>query len=77
MKLQLATASGPATDDNAFLLLLPQATYERSGVGVGTLVQATQRAWGLEFASAATREAFFLVLQDTALRELQTVPVVM
>jgi hypothetical protein len=77
LKLQLATASGPATDDNAFLLLLPQATFERSGVATGTRVQATQRNWGLEFARADTRQAFFLVLQDRAMQELQTVPVTM
>ena len=75
LQLQLAGAHGPATDDNAFLLLLPQATHERSGVRVGTLVQATHRAFGVEFARADTRQAFFLVLQERALQELQTVRV--
>lgn len=77
LKLQMAQASGPATDDNAFLLLLPQATFERSGVSKGTVVQATQRGWGLEFARADTRQAFFLVLQDRTVQELQTTPVTM
>jgi hypothetical protein len=76
LTLQLASASGPATDDNAFLLLLPQATHDRSGVGLGTLVQATHRAYGLEFARTDTREAFFLVLQERWMQELQTRPVV-
>ena len=77
LKLQLATANGPATDDNAFVLLLPQTTFERSGVVTGTLVQARQRGWGLEFGRTDTRKAFFLVLQERAMQELQTVPVQM
>jgi hypothetical protein len=38
----------------------------------GAVVTVKERAYGFEFARQATQEAFFLVLADDWLRELQT-----
>lgn len=50
-------------------LELPRRTAERHGLGVGMEVSALARPWGLEYALAATRTAFFLVVDDEALDE--------
>lgn len=67
MKLQ-ALADGQAE----FFLYLPQQAAERSQLAAGALVTVKQREYGFEFAKQATQEAFFLVLADDWLRELQT-----
>ncbi len=77
VRLQAVASSGPASDDNAFLLVLPQAVFERSGVASGQVVSATQRPYGLEFARADTKAAFFLVLTEGWMQELQSHPVLM
>lgn len=62
--------------DERFDLLLPQRTAEAGGVAaVGRLVHAEPQAYGVAFARADTREAFFLVLQDEWHRELASHPV--
>ena len=43
----------------------------------GDIVTARQRPYGVEFASGATQQAFFLVLNDDWYRELQTNAVVL
>jgi len=58
-------------------LVLPQAALDRSQLAPGQLVTARARPYGLEFANGATRQAFFLVLDDDWYRELQTKPVVL
>jgi hypothetical protein len=55
-----------------FFLYLPQAAAEHSGLVPGAVVTVKERAYGFEFARQATQEAFFLVLADDWLRELQT-----
>lgn len=72
--LRLTLQRGSATDDS-FVLTLPQAALERTGLGRGDLVTAKQRDYGIEFQHGRTHEAFFLVLDDTVHRELKTVPV--
>ena len=67
MKLQ-AIADGKAE----FFLYLPQQAAEQSQLGAGAVVTVKERAYGYEFAKQATQEAFFLVLADDWLRELQT-----
>ena len=67
MKLQ-AMADGKAE----FFLYLPQQAAEQSQLGAGAVVTVKERAYGYEFAKQATQEAFFLVLADDWLRELQT-----
>ncbi|WP_088280407.1 hypothetical protein [Ideonella sp. A 288] len=67
LRLQPAKGSG---DDGGFLLDLPQRALVRHGVAAAVLVQVRHRPYGLEFARADTREAFFLVLADDWHREL-------
>ena len=57
------------------LLTLPQAAFASSGLGLGQRVAATQRSYGIEFARASDRQAFFLVLEDHWLKELAARPV--
>ena len=56
-------------------LLVPQRALERGGVAAGTTVVATQRPYGVAFAHADTRRAFFLVVNDDVHRELRSTPV--
>jgi hypothetical protein len=71
MKLQ---ALGAGTDGE-FYLYLPHQAAEGSRVAAGEMVTASARPYGLEFARRDTKEAFFLVLADGWMRELQTKPV--
>jgi len=85
--VEVAAADGPgqlrlhlqhvaiAGDAGALTLTLPQAAYDQGGLGAGQLVAARHRPYGLEFARADSREAFFLVLDDAWYRELGTHPV--
>jgi hypothetical protein len=57
------------------LLSLPQKAFDHSGLTQGQVVVARAHAYGLEFANAQTRTAFFLVLSDAAYRELASHPV--
>jgi hypothetical protein len=69
------TLQATAADDR-FDLLLPQRTADVAGVAaVGQVVHAAPRDYGVEFARADTREAFFLVLQDEWFHELASHPV--
>lgn len=52
------------------VLDLPQAVFAKAGLGRGDLVHAQNRSYGIEFARADTREAFFLVLDDAVYKEL-------
>lgn len=53
-----------------FVLDLPQAVFARQNLNRGDLVHAQNRSYGVEFARADTREAFFLVLEDAIYNEL-------
>lgn len=59
----------------AFALVLPQAAYDDSRLGVGDVVQARHRHYGIEFARADSMRPFFLALDDAWHRELRTTPV--
>jgi hypothetical protein len=61
--------------DGAFVLVLPQLTFDQQGLARGDKVSASERPYGLEFARADTRTAFFLVLADNWKRELDPRPV--
>lgn len=67
MKLQ-ALADG----HGEFFLYLPQQAAEKSQLAAGAVVTVKERDYGFEFAGQATQQAFFLVLADDWLRELQT-----
>ena len=72
VRLRLQPLAGAG---EGFLLQLPRTALDRSGVGVGQVVSARHRPFGIEFARGDTREAFFLALDDAWSRELQTRPV--
>ncbi len=59
------------------VLSLPQKAFDNSGLAQGDTVAARERAYGLEFANAQTRAAFFLVMSDASYRELASHPVVL
>jgi hypothetical protein len=73
LRVTLAAADGD--DGEGFDLLLPQKAADAGGVAVGQVVHAAPRPYGVEFARADNREAFFLVLQDEWYRELASNPV--
>ncbi len=56
-------------------LYVPQAVAERSQLTQGDIVTAKTRPYGTEFSNAQTNTAFFLVLTDSAFRDLKTDPV--
>ena len=58
-----------------FVLVLPQRTVAQEGLVRGDTVSARARPYGIEFARAETRQAFFLVLADAWLQELDPRPV--
>jgi len=66
-----------ATADNAteFFLYVPRETAAASRLTAGQVVTARDRAYGIEFARAETKQAFFLVLDDAWYQELATRPV--
>jgi hypothetical protein len=61
--------------DGELLLTLPQAAVARGQLASGAVISARNRAYGVEFAAAATREPFFLVMRDDWFRELDSKPV--
>jgi hypothetical protein len=56
--------------DATITLTVPRAVVEQGGLSAGLVVAARHRPYGVEFARADTREAFFLVLEDAWYREL-------
>ena len=52
------------------VLDLPQAVFAKQNLGRGDLVHAQNRSYGIEFARADTRIAFFLVVEDAIFNEL-------
>jgi hypothetical protein len=58
-----------------FVLVLPAVTAEKAGLAAGSAVTAREQAYGMQFAAGEPRQAFFLVLHDENLRELQMRPV--
>jgi hypothetical protein len=61
-----------ADEQAEFFLYLPQPAAEQSRLAAGAVITVKERPYGLEFARQATQEAFFLVVADDWLRELQT-----
>lgn len=72
VKLQaLATAQG----DDVVQIYVPLKALERGDIRTGKTVLAHQRPYGVEFASAETQQAFFLLLADDWHKELSSKPV--
>lgn len=74
LTLRAAKAQDAAND---VILSLPQKAFDNSGLAKGDTVAAREHAYGVEFANAQTRAAFFLVMNDAAYRELASHPVVL
>lgn len=74
VRVTLRTLSASEQDPTT-LLYLPQQTFERAGLAPGGTITAQQRPYGVEFAHADTRRAFFLLLNDGVQRELRSNPV--
>lgn len=56
-------------------LLLPQQAYDRGNLGVGSVIEAQPREYGVAFAArtaTGTAQPFFLVLHDAVFREFNT-----
>lgn len=51
-------------------LIVPAQTLADARLGAGHIVTAQQRAYGVEFAAAATKQAFFLALSDEWMSDL-------
>ena len=74
MKLQ---AVADATADGEFYLQVPRQTVDQAGLAAGAVITARHRVYGIEFAKAEGRQAFFLALTDDWYRELQSKAVVL
>lgn len=74
VRVTLRALAGSEQDETA-LLYVPQQTFERAGLAPGATITAQQRPYGVEFAHADTRRAFFLLLNDGVQRELRSNPV--
>jgi hypothetical protein len=74
VRLQAVADAGPT---GLWYLTLPQAVWLRAALGEGQRVAATPRPYGVEFARADTKQAFYLVLADDWRRELDPRPVSM
>jgi hypothetical protein len=74
MQMTLRAAKTPGAADDV-VLTLPRKAFDTSGLVKGDTVVARERAYGVEFANAQTRAAFFLVMNDAAHRELASHPV--
>jgi hypothetical protein len=70
--LKLAPAAEGA---EALALTLPAAALAQRTLAAGDAVQATAKPYGIEFAYADNRQAFFLALDDTWHAELAAKPV--
>lgn len=71
-------ALNPAGDDGGgepLNLYLPRQTALDQRLATGSVVHARARDYGFEFAQGNPRQAFFLVVRDEWMRELQTRPV--
>ena len=74
VRVTLRTLAATEQDETA-LLYVPQQAFERAGLAPGGTITAQQRPYGVEFAHADTRRAFFLLLNDGVQRELRSNPV--
>ena len=64
-----------ASEQGALYLYLPAQVVAKAELGAGQLVTASQQPYGVQFAKTETRQAFFLVLEDSWYRELPSRPV--
>jgi hypothetical protein len=70
-KLRL-TLEGTGGATGTFVLVVPEATLQQAALALGDTITARSRSYGWEFAAAATRQPFFLVVHDAQQREFAT-----
>jgi hypothetical protein len=76
VRMKLQAVADPSAGSE-FFLYLPQPIFDKNPLGAGQIVAARQRPYGVEFARGDTRQAFFLVLDDAAYRDLKSNAVVL
>ena len=69
-KLRLTLQAVNGSDE--FHLYVPQEAVQQGKLATGAVVTARAQPYGVQFAAAATREAFFLVVRDEWRQDLQT-----
>jgi hypothetical protein len=74
VRVQLQALADP-TAEGGLYLFVPQATVAQGQLAVGQVITARNHAYGVEFAKADTRQAFFLAMNDAWHRELKSNPV--
>ena len=74
-RVQLRMQPVASDQQGEIVLELPRAALGSQGMAAGDVVSARQRPYGYEFARAATREPFFLVLADDWKHDLDPRPV--
>ncbi len=72
LRVRLQAATPEATD--TFFLLLPRATAVQAQLAPGQIITAQKRPYGLAFSSPGSKP-FFLVMQDTWMRDIESRPV--
>ncbi len=77
VRLKLQAVAQQATPEGEYFLTVPQKAVDAHGVAEGQVLAAHNRPYGVEFAAADTRKAFFLVLDDAWYRELSVKPVLL
>ena len=65
VRVALQPAASAGDERQPFVLVLPQRTAEAQRLTRGDTVSVRERAYGLEFARADTRQAFYLVLHTS------------
>ena len=75
VELHLMPATTGADAGTEIYLTVPRAAADGARVAAGATVTALQRPYGIEFATAQPRAAFFLALADDVTRDLQMAPV--
>lgn len=75
LRVTLQALGEVGTAEREFALLLPAAAATAGQLAEGGQVAVNAREYGLEFRSAATGQAFFLVVADDWQQGLQTRPV--
>ena len=75
VELHLMPATTGADAGTEIYLTVPRTAADQARVAAGATVTALQRPYGIEFATAQPRAAFFLALADDVTRDLQMAPV--
>ena len=75
VELHLMRAVAGADTGAEIYLKLPREAAAKGHVATGATVTALQRPYGIEFATAQPRAAFFLALADDVVRDTRMAPV--